>query len=324
MYLLTVVRVNFTVLAICFIVLRTIKWTDELQLLLNKNVNLDFIDKHIREVEFRPFTKKYCYYSNNIIHRFYQQKNTYPIEGNWDNRSISFTSISSDNQLTTLASKAVVDLGFLKMGNGGTFSLTLYRYDVYGNKIDNITDWGLNQFGKFYKSKKITKEDVFHYVYAVLHYPEYRAKYELNLKRDFPRIPFYENFNQWADWGRDLMFLHINYEQAEPYQLAEVSTGNIDIPKAKLKANKEKGIIIIDENTHLEGIPENAWLYKLGTRSGLEWVLDQYKLSKPKDQTIVEKFNNYKLADHKDNVISLLKRVCTISVETMKIIDQMK
>ena len=81
---------------------------------------------------------------------------------------------------------------------------------------------------------------------------------------------------------------------------------------------------MLDENTTLTGVPPEAWNYKLGNRSALEWVLDQYKESKPKDPTIAEKFNTYKFADYKEQVIDLLKRVCTVSVETMKIIEEMK
>ena len=94
--------------------------------------------------------------------------------------------------------------------------------------------------------------------------------------------------------------------------------------KTKLKADKETGEIYIDEVTTLSGIPKEAWEYKLGNRSALEWVLDQYKEKKPSDPTIAEKFNTYKFADYKTQVIDLLKRVCTVSVETMKIISDMK
>jgi predicted helicase len=94
--------------------------------------------------------------------------------------------------------------------------------------------------------------------------------------------------------------------------------------KPKLKADKSAGIIEIDELTFLIGVPEKAWEYKLGNRSALEWVLDQYKEKKPSDPTIAEKFNTYRFADYKTKVIDLLKRVCTVSVETVKIVEEMK
>nr|WP_277422498.1 type ISP restriction/modification enzyme [Cyanobacterium aponinum] len=193
----------------------------------------------------------------------------------------------------------------------------------------------------------ITKEDIFHYVYGVLHNPEYREKYELNLKREFPRIPFYDDFWQWANWGKKLMNLHLNYEEIEPYNLKRIdiplksqspliSVNNDEerspltplhkggnVPKVKLKADKVNHKIIIDEVTILEQIPPLAWEYKLGNRSALEWILDQYKEKKPRDKTIAEKFNNYRFADYKEQVIDLLMRVTTVSVETMNIINQM-
>jgi len=178
----------------------------------------------------------------------------------------------------------------------------------------------------------ITKEDIFHYVYAVLHNPTYREKYASNLKRDFPRIPLYKNFSQWTDWGKQLMELHINYESVIPYPLKrqEKHQKNTNpaiynlLEKGKLKQDKENGIIYIDGFTELHGIPKQAWEYKLGGRSSLEWILDQYRETKPKDPTIAEKFNAYSFKDYKEVVIDLLKRVCTISIKTIEITDAMK
>ena len=211
----------------------------------------------------------------------------------------------------------------------GSQCIPLYRYNKEGNRIDNITDWGLEQFHTHYNDNTITKEDIFHYTYAVLHNPAYRTKYELNLKREFPRLPFYDDFHKWVNWGKQLMDLHINYETVTPLPLKR-----IDIPctgvamhrlnKAKLKADKDKGTIILDELTTLEGIPKIAWEYRLGNRSALEWILDQYKEKKPKDPTIAQKFNTYRFADYKEQVIELLQRVCTVSVETMNIIQEME
>ena len=230
----------------------------------------------------------------------------------------------------------MVDLHFI----GDCQSMPLYIYDQAGNRHDNITDWGLSQFVNHYAStlskfktltefpNEITKEAIFYYTYAVLHNPAYSSKYELNLKREFPRLPFYDDFFTWAAWGKQLMDLHIDYETVTPYDLQVVDNSNIKDKnyklKVKLKADKAQGIIAIDEHTHILGVPETAWQYKLGNRSALEWVLDQYKEKKYTDKTIAENFNTYRFADYKPQVIDLLKRVCTVSVETMKIIEQMQ
>ena len=94
--------------------------------------------------------------------------------------------------------------------------------------------------------------------------------------------------------------------------------------KNLFKADKERSHIILDDRITLTGIPSEAWEYKLGNRSALEWVLDQYKEKKPKDATIREKFNTYRFADYKERVIDLLMRVCTVSVETRKVVREME
>ncbi|MCP4400297.1 MAG: hypothetical protein GY801_23690 [bacterium] len=130
-----------------------------------------------------------------------------------------------------------------------------------------------------------------------------------------------------------LMELHLNYERVEPYALEqreqqkELTGFGKSVrseSKAKLKADKLKNTIILDTATSLHGVPPEAWEYKLGNRSALEWILDQYKEKKPRDPTIREKFNTYRFADNKAQVLDLLKRVCTVSVRTMEIIRQME
>jgi len=96
------------------------------------------------------------------------------------------------------------------------------------------------------------------------------------------------------------------------------------LPKPSLKADKDNGIIVLDSETQLSGIPAEAWTYRLGNRSALEWILDQFKEKTPKDPTIREKFNTYRFADHKEKVIDLLMRVTRVSMETMEIVEAMK
>jgi predicted helicase len=142
--------------------------------------------------------------------------------------------------------------------------LPFYRYDSDGNRIENITNWGLNQFRTHYQNGTITKEDIFHYTYAVLHNPVYREKYAINLKREFPRLPFYEDFPQWVAWGALLMDLHLNYETAPKFPLKRIDNklaANAE-NKPKLKADKEAGKIHLDANTTLQGVPSEAWDYQ--------------------------------------------------------------
>ena len=180
------------------------------------------------------------------------------------------------------------------------------------------------------EGRAITKDAIFHYVYGVLHDPVYREKYGQNLKREFPRIPFYEDFWRWADWGERLMALHIGYETVEPWPLERTDTKDEKAasaglaPKVVLKVDKDNGIIVLDSETQLSGVPAEAWAYKLGNRSALEWILDQHKEKTPKDPTIREKFNTYRFADYKEKVVDLLLRVTRVSVETMAIVEAMR
>lgn len=299
---------------------RQIKWTSELERHLVNNSELKLNIYLIIEAIYRPYVKKNIYYDKIIIHRQYQLPQIFP-KINTQNIVIIY-SFGKRSNFAVLSINKVFSLDIFLPN--ATQCLPLYRYDKEGNRIDNITDWGLQQFQKHYNDKNLTKLDIFHYTYAVLHYPEYRSKYELNLKREFPRLPFYDNFSQWVEWGSKLMELHINYETVAPYPLTRLDTNNNLKPKTKLKADREKNSIHLDDVTFLQDIPKIAWEYKLGNRSALEWILDQYKEKKPKDQTIAERFNNYRFADYKETVIDLLQRVCTVSVETMKIIEAMR
>jgi predicted helicase len=179
-------------------------------------------------------------------------------------------------------------------------------------------------------SRAITKDDIFHYVYGVLHDPEYREKYAINLKREFPRIPFYPDFWAWAAWGERLMALHIGYEAVEPWPLDRIDEPDERAreagvaPKAMLKSDHDNGTIRLDSETQLTGIPPEVWAYRLGNRSALDWILDQHKEKTPKDPTIREKFNTYRFADYKEHVIDLLARVTRVSVETVAITEAMK
>ncbi len=228
--------------------------------------------------------------------------------------------------------------------------------------MDNITDWALAQFRGHYEGEKagprlggrgdgmmapsrplvtpgstrgpaaspaITKDAIFAYCYAVLHDPVYRQTYALNLKREFPRIPFYPDFTRWVAWGQALLDLHIGYEAATPHPLTRTDTPNPKRadgthPKPKLKSLPETGVVVVDEDTQLGGIPRAAWDYRLGNRSAIDWVLDQHKEKTPRDPTIREKFNSYRFADYKEPMIALLARVVTVSLETVRVTEEMK
>jgi len=354
-----------------------IKWDRELESLLKSNKIKTYNPENISSAIYRPFSRRFLYRDKDLIGMNYLNAQFWP-SNNQSNYAISIMGDSSGKPYFLLAVDKIPDLNFVSPASGGTQQFPRYRYTPDGERIDNITDWGLKQFRQAYgkdgraaapisplegemsplvteggepsshsefaaippsvasrplkggDQKMITKDDIFHYVYGVLHDPVYRDTYAQNLKREFPRIPFYPDFWAWAGWGKRLMDLHIGYETVEPWPLTRLDMPDEKAreagvaPKAALKADKDNGIVRLDSETTLSGIPGEAWTYRLGNRSGLEWILDQYKEKTPKDPTIREKFNTYRFADYKEHVIDLIARVTRVSVETVAITEAMK
>ncbi len=297
---------------------KSIKWTSELEMHMIKGNSITFESKDIISCLYRPFVAKHCYYAPIITHRRYQMPRLFPHGKTADNKVICFPGHSSTGGFQALAADRVYSHDLIKT----TQCLPLYRYTPAGERVSNITEWGLRQFREHYGDDAITAEDIFAYTYAALHNPAYREEYAVDLLREFPRLPLYPDFSQWAAMGQELLDLHIGFESAEPYPLQRIDKSE-DAKRVFLLPYKELGSIALDDKTTLTGVPPDAWRYRLGSRSALEWVLDQYKEKKPRDPTIAEKFNTYRFADHKERVIDLLQRVCAVSVRTMNIVDQM-
>ncbi len=318
-----------------------VKWSRNLKRRAGQGYQERYSPAKIYPYIYRPYSKRLIYASDLLVDEPGAMREF--IQG-------QTICVSFSKDFRTLAGGAPFDLHYV----GDTYGLPLIRHDGEGNVCDNITDWALKQFSAHYKDNDksaepspqpspkgrgskamggrgaITREAIFHYCYAVLHDPIYREKYAQNLKREFPRIPFYADFWQWADWGAELMALHIGFEAAAPFALSRTDTPDTKAraaglsPKAALRSDAAAGSIMLDSETTLRGIPPEAWGYRLGNRSALDWVLDQYKEKKPKDPTIREKFDTYRFADYKDKVIDLLTRVTTVSVETVRITEAMK
>ncbi len=297
---------------------RSIKWTAELENHLMKGDPVHFATTHITRAMYRPFVAKHCYYAPIITHRRYQMPQIFPHQQLDANPTINFA--ARHRSFFALASDKLMDLHFV----GDNQCLPLYRYASDGRRVSNITGWGLRQFHEHYGDDGIEAEDVFAYVYAMLHDPTYRQRYEVDLRREFPRVFFQDDFAWWAQQGRELLDLHIGFETAGPWPLERQDKDGMTPTKAILRADKARGAITLDEQTTLAGVPGEAWEYRLGNRSALEWVLDQYKERKPRDPTIREFFNTYRFADHKERVIDLLGRVCAVSAFTTTIVNELR
>ncbi len=302
----------------------SIKWTRELRNLLIRGKGARFSQKEIASSLYRPFTSKYTYYSPHVTHERYQQPSIFPHDGG-ENCVICFQGPTTRRPFGVLATNRLPDLGLFI---DGTQCLPLYRYTPDGTRISNITQWGLRQFRDHYGDDSITPEQIFAYTYAALHDPNYREKYAIDLTREFPRLPFHDDFSEWVALGQELLDLHIDFEKAEPYPLKRVKrvlTGKREDakPKAILRvdADKENNVIVLYERTALEDLPPGVLDYRLGNRSALEWVFDQNREKTPRDPTVRKRFNTYQFDDHEERVIGLICRVTTVSLRTNEIVE---
>lgn len=311
----------------------TIKWSRNLKRRHQQGKRESFDAARIIPAAYRPYCSTFLYDSQVFIDELGVREGL-PINARLG--SIVITDPTAQKPWLACGVRSVPDLHFVGAAAGGV----CLPFEVTSKEVvsDNITDWALKQFtthyaeeiGKGKTARKITKEAIFHYCYAVLHDPLYREKYAQNLKREFPRMPFYAGFWRWAEWGEQLMALHIGYETVAPFALTRHDEPDVKAraagqsPKPSLKSDPAAGSITLDSETTLRGVPTEAWDYKLGNRCAIDWVLDQHKEKKPKDPTIREKFDTYRFADHKEKVVDLLMRVTTVSVETVRITEAMK
>lgn len=309
----------------------TIKWSRNLKRRLRNGLKEPFDESRIVRAIYRPFSHLWLYQSPLFVDEMGRIDRLF-LPGR-TNRAICFTDPTAQKPWLACGVSAVPDLHFVGAA-AGAVCVARHTLGEDGITLDNITDWALNKFRDRYQKggarRPITKDAIFHYVYAALHDPLYREKYALNLKKEFPRIPFHGDFWQWVEWGEKLMRLHVDYEDAEPFALTRVDKPDEKArkarvaPSAMLKSDKEKGIITIDSETTLSGVPPIAWTYMLGNRCAIDWVLDQHKEKTLKDETLKSTFDAYRFADHKESAIELVSRVTTVSVHTMEIMQAMR
>ena len=298
-----------------------IKWSRDLRNEFQRGRRIVYDDGNRIQSLYRPFVVKQHFVDftmNDVL-----TKNHYEMFGSdlkQANDVICFSGLASTKPFHVLATNQLS--GFDTLEKSQCFPL--YRYTADGERVPNITEWGLRQFRDHYGDDDIDAEDVFAYIYAMLHDPDYRRRYEIDLRREFPRVYFQADFAWWTQQGRELLDLHLGFETADPWPLERQDKDGVTPTRAVLRADKGRGVITLDEQTALAGIPDEAWEYRLGSRSALEWVLDQYKERKPRDPTIREQFNTYRFADHKDRVIDLLVRVCAVSVFTTTIVNELR
>ena len=298
-----------------------IKWTRQVKASLKKLQPSTYEESHFRTGLYRPFCQKYLYFDNFWNEERYQQYRIFPTpETETENRAICVPSMGGRANFWCYLTNVIPNLTITSIDGNQCFPFYTYNEDGT-NRQENITDWALTEFRTHYGDDTITKWDIFHYNYALLHHPAYREKYEMNLKRDLPHIPFAEHFWGFANAGTALADLHLNYESVPKYdELKYIETPGmpIDWRVEKIKLSKDKTQLKYNDFLMLDGIPVEAFDYRLGTRSALEWVVDQYRVKIDKRSGIR---NDPNRADQPQYIVDLIGRVITVSLRTVKIVE---
>ena len=298
-----------------------ISWSRDLKAKLKRGTIAEYADHKVRTSLYRPFTKSNLYFDRMMNDVVYVFPSIFPIlETETENRVICVSGIGSNKTFQSLIVDVIPDVQFVS--NGQCFPF--YTYNENGtNRQENITDWALAEFRTHYNDDTISKWDIFHYNYGLLHHPDYREKYQANLKRDLPHIPFAEDFWGFANAGAQLADLHVTYESAPKYDgLQEMETPGmtVDWNVKKMKLSKDKTQLIYNDFLMLDGIPPDVYAYRLGNRSALEWVVDQYRVKTDKRSGIV---NDPNRADQPQYIVDLIGRVITVSLKTVEIVKNL-
>ena len=296
---------------------KRISWSSGLKQKLKSGQIAEFTEAKIRQSLYRPFTKSNLYFNRMMTERVYVFPSIFPTpETEQENRVIGVSGLGSNKPFQTLMVGMMPESQMLEK----TQCFPFYTYNEDGaNRRENITDWALAQYRAHYQDDTIGKWDIFYYVYALLHHPDYRERYQANLKRDLPRLPYTLDFWAFAKAGQRLGELHIGYEDVPEYPLRFAE--NRDLPinwrVEKMRLSKDKAQILYNEYLTLYGIPAKTFEYRLGNRSALEWVIDQYCVKTDNRSGIINAPNR----DDPQYILKLIKQVLTVSLETMEIVE---
>ncbi|RKU27352.1 DNA helicase [Candidatus Poribacteria bacterium] len=299
-----------------------IKWSATLKRHLTAGHRVELTKSKIRQLLYRPYTKTNLYFDNILTERPGVFPYIFPLPKSEKANRVICVNVTPEKPFTCLMSDCIPNLVVTAGFGSPTQCFPFYTYDEDGsNRKENITDWALAAYREHYNDNNINKWDIFHYTYGLLHHPEYREKYQANLKRDLPHIPYAPDFWGFAHAGVELADIHINYEEYPIHpQLQHIETPNvpINLKVEKMKLSKDKTSLVYNDFLTISGIPKEVYEYRLGTRSALEWVVDQYRIKTDKRSGIV---NDPNRADDERYIVDLIGRVIGVSLRTVEIVN---
>ncbi|GAA8955491.1 DEAD/DEAH box helicase family protein [Helicobacter pylori] len=294
-----------------------IAWVQNLKTQLVKGKKLDdFSQEKISVSLYRPFNKQWLYWDKNLNERQSQLPKIFPNK-DAQNVVINTSSMASRN-FSCLIANEITDVQ--TMANNQAYPL--YYYDDLGNRHYAISGYALNLFRKHYEDNAIAEEEIFYYIYAILHHKGYLEKYKNSLTKEDPRIALSEDFKELSVLGKELAKLHLNYENGEMHTSVEYKTlmnaeekGYYDVETMKKIGDR------IHYNNHIAitKIPKKAFEYVVNGKSAIDWVIECYKKTRDKDSLIENNPNDYKDGKY---VFELLCRVITLSVKSVDLIEK--
>ena len=313
----------------------------------------DFRDDMLRASLYRPFFRQAVAFDSTLNHRPSQLPRLYPTSES-ENVGISIVSPGSRCPFSAAATDCIADLGLF--GRGGERHYARWRYEdvpsgpilldtVLSGRVSNINPQALARFRNAL-GDDIGDDDLFFYVYGILHAPDFRSTFEASLTKEMPRVPLVENrvlFDAFAAAGRDLCNLHVGYETVDPYPLTEewaaganpetnlalllVGASKMSYTKAPVpgtghgKRDLDRSRLRYNDHLTLSGIPPETHEYLIGLRSGIDWIIDRYYIKTDKDSGIVNDPNQWGLGRGSPRyIVDLIKRVVTMSVRTVEIV----
>ena len=323
---------------------RKISWSRALKADATRNKALAFDSDAIVQGAYRPFHRQWLYFDRRFNEMVYQQPRLFPTPQH-HNIVFAVTGIGASKGFSALVCDLVPN--YHMHDSGQTFPLYYYEHpedrrgrrqpDMFSEdaapdadgytRRDAISDWALGEFRGRYSDEAINKEDIFWYVYGILHSPEYKDRFASDLKKMVPRIPFAAHFRAFSNAGRELGRWHLGYETVEPYPLEEdfkrlvMEDADFRVHKmvfGKRGGDKDKSVIVYNPNLVLKAIPLEAYDYVVNGKSALDWVMERYAVSIHKESGIKNDPNDW--SDDPRYIVDLVKRIVRVSVETVRIV----
>lgn len=317
-----------------------ISWSRGLRNSLGRGVQVELAPSKVRVASYRPFQKRWLYFDPTLNEVRSRVTEVFP-SAEVENLGFYCVGMSSAVPFSVLMLETTPDFHVTGAGSGGRFfpRYTYIEQDNVDNlldaaaddgqpyrRVDNITDEILTDYQGTY-GPDVDKDAIFFYVYGLLHSPEYRDRFQADLKKMLPRIPKVENFEAFAEAGRELSKLHLGYETVDPWPLTIDGPEGADLRVKKMRYGKngkevDKTTIQFNDQITISGIPEEAHRYELGSRSAIDWVVERYQVKTDKKSGIANDPNDWcdEVGDPR-YILDLVGRVTRVSMETMTIVD---